>query len=341
MEIERYVTAWGFPGLRWWDTISNMRGTPMNPMPSIRSHKVERRLWINGDGVQMLGLDAGEPGVVGHWNELEHLVLGTSRIDLSPQNLRLLQLNRLQWVEHQIIEAHFRDGTVNRVAQSAISEGEMRRVHEAISRAFVEQRPRGSFEPPEGGRAMPGEASIEATVEPLESGEENKTKTNVSGKEFQTMGIWHELPIPSVEWAEPMTTGGLFGSSKYHLVRRLLYVGRGFREGRRSLSFNTYRPDGKVITVQADFGLLKGFRLVDSREVKFPPRYQPMDGVRPGWTIIADFRYGYFIPLTCTTCERGRVEALRQFFSDAVFMPLVGKHLSDEDLGLPPRPEQS
>lgn len=338
MQIEHYVTPWGFPGLRWWDTISNMTGNPLTDnMPAIKSHQVERRLWINYNGVQVLALDEGKPAVAGHWDEWDSLVMASTRIDLSPNDAVLMQKNRFRWVEHQIIEAHFKDGTVNRIAQSAVPEVEMRRLHEAVSKTFIEQRPGRRFEPPAEGRCLPEESVIEAVIEPLERGEANKTRTNVSPEECRKMGVWHELPVPSVEWSEPVMTKGLLWGHKHHLVQRLMYVGRGFREGRRSLSFNTYRPDGNVIAVHADFALLEGFRLVESRQVKFPKLYQPMQDMEPGWTIVADFRYGYSIPLTCTTHDPEKVETLRRFFVDKVFMPLVGKRLSDEDLGLPPK----
>jgi hypothetical protein len=47
-------------------------------------------------------------------------------------------MNRLQWVaEHQTLTAHFIDGTVNRIAWSAVPRSEMEELHRAIHRTFL------------------------------------------------------------------------------------------------------------------------------------------------------------------------------------------------------------
>jgi hypothetical protein len=345
MQIEHYVTKWGFRGLRWWDTISNMTGNPLTDnMPAIDSRQVERRLWINADGVQVLNLDQGRPAVAGEWGEWDNLVLATSRIDLSPSNLLLLQKNRLRWVEHQIIEAHFSSGTVNRIAQSAIPEVEMRRLHEAITRAFIERRPARRFSPPDEGQCLPGENIIDASIEPLERGEVNKTRKNVpwadmrrkvGSSEFYATNFWKEDKVPSVEWQEPVTGRKWWGGKVHHLLRRMLYVGRGVREGMSTLRFSTYRPDGRTINASGDLALLKGFRVVPSTSIEWPSEWVAAPRLRDGFTIMADFRYGYCMPLTHCPGEV-EMKAIKTMIEE-VFMPIVGKVFSDADLGFPPR----
>jgi hypothetical protein len=345
MQVDDYVTKWGFPGLRWRDTISNMTGNPLTDhMPAIKSEQVERRLWINADGVQVLAMDQGKPAVAGEWDEWDNLVLATTRIDLSPKDMTLLQRNRLRWVEHQLIEAHFRNGTVNRIAQSAVPEVEMRRLHEAITRAFIEQRPARRFRPPDEGRCLPGENIIDASIEPRERGEENKTRKNVpwadmrmkvGDSEYYATNFWKEDKVPSVEWQEPVTGRKWWGGKVHHLLRRMLYVGRGVREGMSTLRFSTYRPDGRTINAVGDLALLKGFRLVPSSSLEWPAEWLPVRRLRDGFTIVADFRYGYCMPLThCPGSTE--MEVIRRMIED-VFMPIVGKVYSDADLGFPPK----
>jgi hypothetical protein len=344
MEINHYVTKWGFPGLRWWDTISNMTGNPLTDnMPAIKSHQVERRMWINADGAQVVALDKGKPAVAGDWYEWDNLVLATTRLDLSPNDQILLQKNRFAWVEHQIIEAHFSDGTVNRIAQSAVPEIEMRRLHETIAQTFITGRPRARFEPPDDGLYLPGENIIEATIQRRARGEENKTRANVpwqdmridrGGGEFYATNFWKEDNVPSVEWQEPVTARKWWGGKRHHLLRRMLYVDRGVRPHMNTLQFATYRPDGKTINASGDLALLKGFRVVPSSTIKWPKEWLPVRGLRDGFTIIADFRYGYFMPLTNCPGEI-EIEVIKNLI-ERTFMPIVGKFFTDQELGLAP-----
>jgi hypothetical protein len=345
MQIDQFVTKWGFPGVRWWDTISDMKGNPLTDnMPAIKSRQVERRLWVNADGVQVLGLNKRDPGIAGYWHEWESLVLATSRIDLSPTAVGLLERRRLRWVEHQIIEAHFSDGTVNRIAESAVPEIEMRRLHEAISKKFIQQRPRRRFEPPDEGRCLPGENIIDASIEPLERGEANKTRKNVpwadmrmkvGDGEYYATNFWKEDNVPSVEWQEPVTARKWWGGEVHHLLRRMLYVERGVREGMSTLRFSTYRPDGLTINASADLALLEGFRVVPSTSLEWPAEWVAAPRLHDGFTIMADFRYGYCMPLTHCPGQ-AEMEVIRKMI-ERVFMPVVGKVFSDTDLGFPPK----
>lgn len=344
MQIHRYVTEWGFPVLSWQDKISNMTGMPQDPMPTINSGMVNRALWIGHDGVQMCALDTGRAAVAGHWDELQNLVIGSTRQDLTPEDARLLGMNRLRWVEHQTLEAHFSDGTVNRIAQSAVAPREFQRLHDAITKTFLFERPRGVFVAPETGNCWVNRFPV--AHEPLETGEVSKTRSNVSVEECRRLPFWHELPIPSFEWLEPVTTKGvLFGGKvQHHLVQRLLYVGRGFREGSRSLSFNSYMPgNAGVLSAHADFALLKGIRMATSLDCNAAP-YQPIAGTQPGISLVADFRYGLSLPLTCAWVTDDKVAdqlVAMKMFLERNLMPLVGRHLSDEELGLPPKMAKS
>jgi hypothetical protein len=151
MDVERYVTEWGFPVLCWRDRISNMKGLPQNPLPRIDTTEMPRRMWINFDGKQVLHHDGRSTGVVGHWHEWDSLVRGSDREDLMGEQLRLLGMNRLRWVEHQTLTAHFIDGTVNRVACSAVPQSEMEELHRAIHRTFLVGR--ANYAPPQDGSA--------------------------------------------------------------------------------------------------------------------------------------------------------------------------------------------
>jgi hypothetical protein len=90
-----------------------------------------------------------------------------------------------------------------------------------------------------------------------------------------------------------------------------------------------------VIGVHAEFNLLQGFRVVDSKTIPWPMLYEPLKGMERGLTVVADFRYGYSIPLSCSTCDASETQTLRDLL-EAIFMPYVGQRLSDKDLGLPP-----
>jgi hypothetical protein len=122
------------------------------------------------------------------------------------------------------------------------------------------------------------------------------------------------------------------------MVARHLFVGRGFRPGMRHLSFNSYKPGRNgVVTVHADLAFLKGFRVVDSRDAN-AEALQPLPSVMPGLCVVADFRYGLTLPLTCVWARDEKLaldaQLLHELF-ERVFLPLVGKSLTDEQLGFP------
>jgi len=332
--VDRYVTEWGFPALRWYDTVADMKGHPKNADARIVTRPVERRLWVNWNGVQVLALDAGKPAVAGHWHEFQGLVVTTSEQYLTPQERRVLAMRQLSYVEHQVLEAHFSDGTVNRIATSAVPRVEMEELHRAISRAFIDGR--RNYMPPQDGVCWV--KNFTPNMVTLEPGEVSPTRVNVSEAECRSIMITNEAPVPSIHWREPVRTRGWmgFGGVRHHLVARNLFVGRALREGMHKLCFNSYRPGTEgVVEVIADFAFLKGFRVVDSRET-YAEALQPLKGTLPGLSVVADFRYGLTLPLTCVWHRddnaRKDVEALAQL-CEMMFLPLVGQLLTDEQLG--------
>jgi hypothetical protein len=94
-----------------------------------------------------------------------------------------------------------------------------------------------------------------------------------------------------------------------------------------------------VVEVHADFAFLKGFRVVDSRETN-ALALQPLKHTLPGLSIVADFRYGLTLPLTCAYVSNDEARQNIELFAERLqnsFMPLVGKWLTDEELGFPPK----
>lgn len=329
--MENYVTEWGLPGLRWYDIASRMTGNPFTEnMPKVANHLVERRLWISYDVSHVCALEAGHPVVVGLWKDFQVLELGTTRDDLSPQDFINLERRRLRWIEHHTLTAHFSDGSSARIAQSTGPKTKMMQLHQAIERAFLTIRPRGDFVPPQGGRALPGETVVPPIFCDLEPGEESESRWNI--KESDRRIEWRADPhAPCIAWHEPVSSRkfGPFGTS-YHLVQRLIYIGRGSGDGRRWLSFNTYRRDGRVQCVNVDFNLFHSFGL-GSNLGSIPNAHHPVPGVQKGAIIWVLLRYGYKFPITCTP-DAERAKLLRSAL-DAKFLPLVGRTLSDKDLG--------
>ena len=64
----------------------------------------------------------------------------------------------------------------------------------------------------------------------------------------------------------------------------------------------------------------------------------------PGLCVVADFRYGLALPLTCVWPRDDSlgldVQLLQELF-ERVFLPLVAKQLTDEQLGFPTRSSSS
>jgi hypothetical protein len=334
VKVERLVTEWGFPVLRWRDRISNMKGLPQTPLPRIDSEEVTRTLWINFDGVQVLAMDEGKPAVVGRWHEWDGLAIGSTERDLTPEQLRFLRMGRLQWVEHQTLTANFTDGAVNRIAMSAVPRHEMEELHRAIDRTFLVSR--ANFTAPENGVCWVQHFSGNHVG--LERREKSPTLVNVSEAECGSIMVTNEAPVPSIHWREPVRTG--LGGVRHHMVARNLFVGRGLRPGMHHLSFNSYKPGREgVVSVHADLAFLKGFRVVDSRDTN-AEALQPLPGTLPGLAIVADFRYGLTLPLTSVWARDEKlaldVQMLQELF-EMVFLPLVGQSLSDEQLGFRPK----
>src|SRR5262249_3759659 len=145
---------------------------------------------------------------------------------------------RLRWVEHQTLTANFSDGTVNRIAMSAVSASEMKELHDILERTFLV--PRANYRAPEEGVCWVKHFS--GNHVPLESGETSPTVENVSEAECGGIRVRNEAPVPSIGWREPVRTKGWMGGVRHHLVARNLFVGRGFRPGMHNLSFNSYKP---------------------------------------------------------------------------------------------------
>jgi hypothetical protein len=335
MEIERGVTEWGMPMLQWDDLQGTMTGNPFTDnMPKIETKRVTRRLWIAYDGIDVCAMDDWRPSVAGHWDEWKSVELGSTRDDLTPQELANLERRRLRWVEHQTLTAYFSDGTINRIVQSAVSRNEMTALHDAITRTFIVERPRGRYLPPQSGRALRGFEMVSPTEEDLIAGEVSGCVWNASSQVGPLKAGKHQ-GIPSVYWLEPITSrGGWFAGTKHHLVKRLLYVGKGDGPDRRFLAYGTYRNDGKSLMVHMPFDMLQAFEIIESPLEKFPfllKNYFPIPNTLPSRTIVAQFRYGHVVPLTLGGGEL--VEGLRNNL-EQIFLPLVGKRLSDADIGV-------
>jgi hypothetical protein len=351
MNIRQCVTEWGFPALVWSDRVATMKGHPANTDARIDTRLVVRSLHINFDGLQVLHAIDGRTQSLGGWQEWVGLAIGSSRDDLTPDEARILAKNRLKWVEHRTLTAIFNDGTQARVAGSAVGKADIEELHRVIHRTFVAGRL--NYVAPKDGVPFGGRGFSWQTV-PLEPGETSPTRVDVSESECRHLEVIEEFPVPSVVWREPVRTKerGLlgFGAVKHHLVTRMLFVGRGSRPGIRDLAFHSFKPGNEgVVVVKADFSFLKGFRVVDSRETN-PLGMQPLRGTLPGLSVVADFRYGMMLPLTCAYVAnddvRRQFEALAESMRKG-FLLLVGQSLSDEQrwqlvdyiAGLDPRDE--
>jgi hypothetical protein len=302
MQIERYVTEWGFPALAWHDRINS------TAMP--------RRLWINFDGEQVVTLHRGQTGGVGRWHQWDGLSV-TSRAGNST------------------LTASFIDGRVIPIAISVAPPGEMEELRRAIHQTFL--LPRANYKAPQEGRCWT--SHFEGTHVPLEPGEKSFTRTDVPESECRMLKFVSEFPVPSIMWKEPVRTTGRLGyGARCHLVQRILFVGRGFGTGRRNFSFHSYKPGNEgVVEVHGDFAFLKGFRVDESAQTN-ALELQPLKNTMPGLSIVADFRYGLSLPLTCAYVPnddaRLNIERFAEQLQDS-FMPLVGKQLTDEELGFP------
>ena len=337
MNIRQCVTEWGFPALVWNDRVATMKGHPANTDARIDTRLVVRTLHIHFDGVQVLhGID-GRADLLGEWDKWVGLEVGSSRDDLTPDEARILAKNRLKWVEHRTLTALFSDGTQARIAGTAVGKSDIEELHRVIYRTFVAGRL--NYVAPRDGVPFGGRGFFWQTA-PLEPGETSPTRVDVSESECRRLEVIEEFPVPSVLWREPVRTKqrGLlgFGSVKHHLVTRMLFVGRGSRPGIRDLAFHSFKPGNEgVVVVKADFSFLKDFRVGDSRETN-ALGMQPLRGTLPGLSIVADFRYGMMLPLTCAFVAndnaRRQLEELAQSMRKG-FLPLVGQSLRNEQLG--------
>jgi hypothetical protein len=338
MEVERGVTEWGMPILQWYDSIGTMTGNPLTDnLPKVETRWATRRLWIAHNGIQVCALDDSKEAVVGNWDEWKSVELGSTRDDLSPQDVINLERWRLRFVEHQTLTAYFTDGTINRIAQSAVAPAAMRDLHEAITRTFILERPRGQFVPPRTGRALRGREIVWPRNDKLWPGEQNKSQWK-SKSPIDRLKAESEQNVPSIDWFEPIKSrGGFFGGVNHHFVQRLLYVAKGDGPERRWLSYATYQIDGNALRVHMPFDHLEDFVVKEFLTEEYNPAlqvYYPVpDALRASKIIVAKFRYGYMIPLTFTDDER--IEGLCRVLK-TLFLPLVGKRISDADLGLAP-----
>jgi hypothetical protein len=326
--LEKFVTEWGYPLLRWDDLIGDMTGNPhTDHMPRIKVQPVQRQLWIGPDGKQVIALDKGRDAVAGHWPNLQAVVLGSSRDDLTPQDVVNLERRRLRWVEHQTLTAHFSDGITNRIAQSAVPVGTMKPIHDAIVRAFIEERPSGPIPAPVG-RGLPERLIVPPVIENLEVGEESLSQWDAAAPISKLCGFKHDPNVASFDWLEPVVSQGWLGK-KHHLVQRHLYVGKGFTPERRWLSFNSYSKDGRAFSVNMPLDMLEGFELLEGNQFSVPKSYHPAPSMLPGRVLLARFKCGYQVPLTCTHGEE--VAGLLMHF-EREFLPLVGRPLSDREI---------
>lgn len=337
-----YVTKWGFPGLRWYDTIANMTGNPLvDNHPSVKQNKIERRLWIAHDGRSVCHWDGNKEGLAGYWDEWDSIAVGSSDGDLSVESRVWQSKNRLRYVQHHTLLAYFSDGTVNRIAYCACTLNEIQDLHRIMVQRFLEQRPDVPA-PLEQGSSLPGEKIIEAMVEPRMVGENNKTRANVPWHEVEAlMGsgsdnaikFWQEKRRTSVEWQEPMFEEGLV--NKAHLVRKMLYVGHAVRAGMNTIRYSVYRPDGLTSNASGDLALLEGFEVMPADSLVWPKEWivapQLMKG---GFTVLAKFRYGYCMPLTNIAVE-GYADYIRDILAKK-FMAVVGKVYKASDLRYEP-----
>jgi hypothetical protein len=301
MQIEQYVTEWGFPALAWRDRIN--------------STEMPRRLWVNFDGEQVVTLYQGDTGGVGPWHQWDGLAVQST----TP--------------ERSTLTASFIGG--KRMPISIGPHSDMEDLHRAIHRTFL--LPRANYSAPQDGHCWT--SHFEGTHVPLEPGEQSYTRTDVQEAECQMLKFVSEFPVPSIMWKEPVRTTGRLGyGTRYHLVQRILFVGRGFGTGRRNFSFHSYKPGTEgVVEVHGDFAFLKGFRVVDSDQTN-ALELQPLKHTMPGLSIVADFRYGLTLPVTCAYVPNDQARKNIEFFAERLqdsYMPLVGTSLTDEQLGFP------
>jgi hypothetical protein len=254
MHIEQYVTEWGFPALAWRDRINGA--------------EMSRRLWINFDGEQVVTLYQGKESGVGCWYQWNGLSVGLTTRD------------------HATLTASFIDGAAKAMPIAVGPRPDMEELGQAIHRTFLLAR--ANYKAPADGACWT--RHFTGTHVPLEPGEQSTTRVDVSERECEFLKFKSEFPVPSIAWREPVRTGGAPGAgTRYHLVQRILFVGRGVRKGHRHLSFHSYKPGTEgVVEVHADFAFLKGFRIVDSRETN-ALELQPLKGTMPGISIVADF----------------------------------------------------
>jgi len=332
VKVDHFVTEWGLPAVRWHDRIKRM----------IRTEEVERWLWIHHDGVQVMASAWGKIAVLGRWEEWSNLEVGTMRDELTPYDELLIRSANVQFVEHRTLEAYFGGGPARRLSVSAVSVADMRRLHSAITQIFIAGR--ANYTPPEDGVCWRN--AFVPVVEEVGANEAESLKLlgstalNVGAAACREMKVASQAPIPAIYWWEPVATPGLMGlgAPRYHKVMRSLWVHREVRPGVRELWFNSQKAGMEgVVVVYADFGLLKDFRVVDSKETN-AHALQPLKGTLPGLSIVADFRYGLSLPLTCATFPpgvdgRAKIEALAAQLR-ALFLPLVGESLSDAEVGL-------
>lgn len=303
MRIEPYVTEWGFPALAWYDRLNS------TDMP--------RKLSINLDGENVVTLYQGKTGLVGRWHDWDGLSVSST-----PGNSTL--------------SASFIDGRVIPIAISAVLRSEMEELQRTIHHRFLLAR--ANYKAPADGVCWT--PHFTGTHVPLEPGEQSPTRIDLPEAECRSIMVTNEAPVPSIHWREPLRSKGQLGSVRHHMVARNLFVGRGVRPGMRHLCFNSYKPGCEgVVEVNADLAFLKGFRVADSRQTN-AEALQPLHDAMPGLCVVADFRYGLTLPLTCVWPRDDSlgldVQLLHELF-ERVFLPLVGKTPTDEQLGFPAR----
>jgi hypothetical protein len=228
------------------------------------------------------------------------------------------------------------------MSTTAYSMTEVRRLHEVLSAAFIDGRM--NYEPPLEGvcwkRQFERIDDKLTAKEVANLGQLPLTALNVPPKECARIKTLCEAPRPAIMWWEPVATRGAMGLGgvQHHHVARMLSVERGEGPGRGTLLFNSYKPgkDG-VVVVKAELALLKGFRVVDSKST-YANALQPLKAVVSGLSIVADFRYGLTLPFTCAAFPPGvngqaELEQLKGHL-ESLFLPLVGRSLTDEDLDL-------
>jgi hypothetical protein len=333
VEWTRYVTEWGFPVVRWRDRISEMKGHPQDPLPRVKTTELVRTLWIDRDGARLM-YDGGRGAEVLGVRAGARISGGSTRKDLSGEQARLVGLSRLRWIEHQTLTLTFGDEEVKRIAVSAVSEQDMLGLHRAIEQNVLNIE--DYYEPPEDGDGVCWPEACRGAHAELKPDEKSRTAVDAGSAACGEMEVTAKFPVPAVRWMEPVRSRGRFGfGARYHRIDRKLFVTRGHRRGQLCLVLRSYKPgDDGVIEVLADFGFLKGFRVIEGARTK-GAALGVVERAEPGLSVVADFRYGLTVPLTCCYVRDGytrkSIDVLVELLNTG-FLPLVGQELTDEAL---------